>query len=49
MRADGTLPPSHEEAREHYLAEGTALRRSGSIDMRAAFWEPGEVAMEPPG
>jgi alkylated DNA nucleotide flippase Atl1 len=45
VRADGSLPPSHErEAQEHYRAEGTPLRRSGSIDMRAAFWEPSDGA-----
>lgn len=44
VRADGSLPPSHEgEAGEHYRAEGTPLKRSGSIDMRAAYWEPGEA------
>ena len=44
VRADGSLPPSHEgEARQHYLEEGTPLRPSGAVDMSAAFWEP-----EPP-
>jgi alkylated DNA nucleotide flippase Atl1 len=44
VRADGSLPPSHEDnARAHYLDEGTPLRRSGAVDMAAAFWEP-----EPP-
>jgi alkylated DNA nucleotide flippase Atl1 len=44
VRADGSLPPSHEEnARPHYLDEGTPLRPSGAIDMREAFWEPGET------
>ena len=43
VRADGSLPPSHDEAREHYLDEGTPLKKSGSIDMREAFWEPGEA------
>ncbi len=39
VRADGTLPPSHQdEARLAYLAEGTPMRPSGSIDMVAAFW-----------
>ena len=34
VRADGSLPPSHEdEARPHYLDEGTPLRSSGAIDM----------------
>jgi len=41
VRADGSLPPSHEhEARQRYLEEGTALRASGDVDIRAAFWEP---------
>ena len=46
VRANGSLPPSHDDAREHYLAEGTPLKSSGSIDMREAFWEPGEVPGE---
>ncbi|QYJ05742.1 MGMT family protein [Nocardioides panacisoli] len=42
VRADGSLPPSHDErAREHYLDEGTPLRRAG-VDMAGAFWDPGE-------
>ena len=42
VRADGTLPPSHEgEARQAYLEEGTPLRPSGNPDLRAAFWQPG--------
>ncbi|WP_205471155.1 MGMT family protein [Nocardioides sp. SYSU D00038] len=45
IRADGSLPPSHEaNARPHYLDEGTPLRASGAVDLRAAFWDPG-----PPG
>ena len=41
VRADGSLPPSHDdEARAHYLDEGTALRPSGRIDMPHAFWRP---------
>lgn len=42
VRADGSLPPSHEdEARHCYLEEGTPLRRSGtSVDIVAAFWQP---------
>ena len=44
VRADGTLPPSHDdEARQAYLEEGTPLRPSGKVDMPAAFWNP-----EPP-
>lgn len=41
VRADGSLPPSHDdEARAHYLDEGTPLRPSGRIDMPQAFWQP---------
>ncbi|MXG91644.1 MGMT family protein [Nocardioides flavescens] len=41
VRADGSLPPSHEEnARPHYLDEGTPLRSTGAVDMPAAFWDP---------
>lgn len=41
VRADGSLPPSHEdEARQRYLEEGTPLRRSGSVDIVNAFWGP---------
>lgn len=41
VRSDGTLPPSHgERACEHYRAEGTPLRDSGAIDLRAAYWDP---------
>lgn len=41
VRADGSLPPSHaDEARQAYLEEGTPLRPSGSVDIRAAFWLP---------
>jgi len=44
VRADGSLPPSHEDnARPHYLDEGTPLRGTGAVDMATAFWEP-----EPP-
>jgi alkylated DNA nucleotide flippase Atl1 len=42
VRADGSLPPSHQaEARPDYLEEGTPLRPSGNVDVRAAFWSPG--------
>jgi alkylated DNA nucleotide flippase Atl1 len=45
VRADGSLPPSHEHnARPHYLEEGTPLRASGSVDMAAAFWEPASLS-----
>ncbi len=42
VRADGTLPPSHDDrARENHLAEGTPLRNSnGALEMRRAFWDP---------
>jgi alkylated DNA nucleotide flippase Atl1 len=41
VRADGSLPPSHQDqARQAYLEEGTPLRPSGSVDIRAAFWRP---------
>lgn len=41
VRADGSLPPSHdEEARTHYLEEGTPFRTSGRVDMRSAAWWP---------
>ena len=45
VRADGSLPPSHDvEARPDYLEEGTPLRPSGSggvrVDLRQAFWRP---------
>ena len=41
VRADGSLPPSHDdEARQNYLAEGTPLRPSGAVDIKAAFWRP---------
>jgi alkylated DNA nucleotide flippase Atl1 len=41
VRADGSLPDSHgPEAHQEYLAEGTPLRASGSVDIRAAVWLP---------
>lgn len=41
VRADGSLPPSHQdEARQTYLEEGTPLRPSGNVDIVAAFWLP---------
>jgi alkylated DNA nucleotide flippase Atl1 len=41
VRADGSLPPSHQdEARQAYLEEGTPLRASGNVDIRRAFWRP---------
>lgn len=45
VRADGSLPPSHDgEARRAYLEEGTALRPSGRVDLEVAFFRPA-----PPG
>ncbi|MDB5243350.1 MAG: rsbP 1 [Spirosoma sp.] len=43
VRADGSLPPSHQdEARQCYLEEGTPLRPSGlTVDIVAAYWQPG--------
>ena len=44
VRADGSLPPSHQDgARPAYLEEGTPLRPSGDrVDLVAAFWSPVE-------
>lgn len=40
VRADGSLPPSHDdEARIHYLEEGTAFRPTGRVDLRRAFFD----------
>jgi alkylated DNA nucleotide flippase Atl1 len=45
VRADGTLPDFKDPRRhEEYLAEGTPMRPSGAVDMRAAFWDPAEDA-----
>jgi alkylated DNA nucleotide flippase Atl1 len=45
VRADGSLPPSHQgEARQRYLEEGTPLRPTGNVDIRRAFWSPADVA-----
>jgi alkylated DNA nucleotide flippase Atl1 len=41
VRSDGSLPESHgPEAHQEYLAEGTPLRPSGAVDLRAAIWLP---------
>jgi alkylated DNA nucleotide flippase Atl1 len=40
VRADGSLPPSHDDARQAYLEEGTPLRPSGKVDLNRAFWQP---------
>ena len=48
VRADGSLPDSHHDtARQAYLEEGTALRPSGAVDIRAAFWQPPPVPPSP--
>ncbi len=40
VRADGSLPPSHQgEARAAYLEEGTPLRPSGNVDLAAAYFD----------
>ncbi|MPZ95335.1 MAG: cysteine methyltransferase [Propionibacteriales bacterium] len=40
VRADGSLPRSHDDrARAHYLDEGTPLRH-GRVDIRQALWHP---------
>ena len=41
VRADGSLPPSHQgEARQSYLEEATPLRPSGNVDLARAFFRP---------
>ena len=41
VRADGSLPPSHDgEARERYAEEGTPCSSTGRVQMREAFWDP---------
>jgi alkylated DNA nucleotide flippase Atl1 len=41
VRADGSLPSSHQgEARLRYLEEGTPVRASGNVDIKAAFFRP---------
>ena len=41
VRADGSLPPSHDgEARERYAEEGTPCSSTGRVQMRQAFWDP---------
>ncbi len=50
VRADGSLPPSHDdEARAHYLDEGTPLRRGGRVDIVRAFWDPAGGDLSDPG
>ncbi|MBF4160682.1 MGMT family protein [Nocardioides acrostichi] len=41
VRADGSLPPSHDHrADEQYRREHTPRRANGRIDMPRAFWDP---------
>ena len=41
VRADGSLPPSHDaQARQSYLEEGTPLRPSGRVDLARALFRP---------
>lgn len=48
VRADGSLPPSHDaRAREAYAAEGTPLRPSGAVDLVSAFVQPAPPARGP--
>ena len=50
VRADGSLPPSHDdEARAHYLDEGTPLRPSGRVDLARAAWWPVTGSRRRPG
>jgi alkylated DNA nucleotide flippase Atl1 len=51
VRADGSLPPSHDhEARQAYLEEGTPLRPSGRVDLTAAgYWPGGQARPMPRG
>ena len=49
VRADGSLPPSHDaEARQAYLEEGTPLRPSGAVDLRKAVWVPPDIHRQTP-
>lgn len=52
VRADGSLPPSHqEEAVVRYRQEGTPLRLSGRsprVDLREAFWRPPDQSPQQP-
>jgi alkylated DNA nucleotide flippase Atl1 len=49
VRADGSLPPSHQgEARQAYLEEGTPLRPSGHVDIGRALFRPRLDAPSPP-
>lgn len=44
VHADGLLPVCHDgEAAAHHLEEGTPMRPSGRVDLRAALWLPQET------
>src|SRR4051794_9126789 len=48
VRADGSLPPSHDdEARIHYLEEGTPFRPTGRVDLRRAYFDDFDTARKP--
>jgi alkylated DNA nucleotide flippase Atl1 len=48
VRSDGSLPPSHDdEARIHYLEEGTAFRPTGRVDLRTAFFDDFDTPERP--
>ena len=48
VRADGSLPAAlARRARDEYLAEGTALRSTGRVDLTAAFVTPRPAASGP--
>ncbi len=50
VRADGSLPPSHDRrAHAAYLDEGTPLRPSGRVDLARAFWQPAPPLSVPDG
>ena len=49
VRADGTLPPSHQgEAQQAYLEEGTPMRPSGNVDLSRAFFLPARPTVPAP-
>src|SRR3954447_19441916 len=48
VRAGGPLPRSHDdEARIHYLEEGTPFRPTGRVDLPVAFFDEFEVLPTP--
>ena len=49
VRADGSLPPSHDEqAHTEYLLEGTPRRPSRRIDLAAAYFDEFDAPDLPP-